>query len=57
LIDLNIRKKIIEHAISLGKARGAEIVAIHVIDPGHGIPGARIKEKELERGASDKTCS
>jgi len=43
------KEKIIEHAISLGKARGAEIVAIHVIDPGHGIPGARIKEKELER--------
>ena len=43
------KEKIIEHAISLGKARAAEIVAIHVIDPGHGVPGARIKEKELER--------
>ena len=43
------KEKIIEYAISLGKAWEAEIVAIHVIDPGRGIPGARIKEKELER--------
>ena len=43
------KEKIIEYAISLGKAWEAEIVAIHVIDPGHGIPGGRIKEKELER--------
>jgi nucleotide-binding universal stress UspA family protein len=43
------KEKIIEYAISLGKAWKAEIVAIHVIDPGRGIPGARIKEKELER--------
>ncbi len=43
------KEKIIEYAISIGKAWEAEIVAIHVIDPGHGIPGGRIKEKELER--------
>jgi nucleotide-binding universal stress UspA family protein len=43
------REKIIAYAISLGKAWGAEITAIHVIDPGRGVPGARIKEKELER--------
>jgi nucleotide-binding universal stress UspA family protein len=43
------KEKIIEYAISLGKAWEAEVVAIHVIDPGRGIPGGRIKEKELER--------
>lgn len=43
------KEKIIEYAISLGKAWGAEITAIHVIDPGRGVPGGRIKEKELER--------
>ena len=41
--------KIIAYAISLGRAWGAEITAIHVIDPGRGIPGGRVKEKELER--------
>jgi nucleotide-binding universal stress UspA family protein len=34
---------------SYGKAWGAEITAIHVIDPGRGVPGGRIREKELER--------
>jgi nucleotide-binding universal stress UspA family protein len=43
------KEKIMAYAISLGKAWGAEITAIHVIDPGHGIPGGRVKEKELER--------
>jgi nucleotide-binding universal stress UspA family protein len=43
------REKIIAYAISLGKAWGAEIIAIHVIDPGRGVPGGRVKEKELER--------
>src|SRR5438094_5721961 len=43
------KEKIIGYAISLGKAWEAEIVAIHVIDPGRGIPGGRIKEKESER--------
>jgi len=43
------REKIIAYAISLGKAWGAEITAVHVIDPGRGVPGGRVKEKELER--------
>jgi nucleotide-binding universal stress UspA family protein len=43
------KEKIIAYAIYLGKLWGAEITAIHVIDPGRGIPGGRIKEKELER--------
>jgi nucleotide-binding universal stress UspA family protein len=40
------KEKIIDYAISLGKAWGAEVTAIHVIDPGRGVPGGRIKEKE-----------
>jgi nucleotide-binding universal stress UspA family protein len=43
------KEKIIAYAVSLGKAWGAEITAIHVIDPGRGAPGGRVKEKELER--------
>jgi len=43
------REKIIAYAISLGKAWDADITAIHVIDPGRGVPGGRVKEKELER--------
>src|SRR5437764_4830208 len=43
------KEKIIAYAISLGKAWGAEITAIHVIDPGRGVPGGRVKEKERER--------
>lgn len=43
------KEKIIAYAISLGKAWGAEIIAMHVIDPGRGVPGGRVKEKELER--------
>jgi nucleotide-binding universal stress UspA family protein len=39
------KEKIIAYAISLGKAWGAEITAIHVIDPGRGVPGGRVKEK------------
>ena len=34
---------------TLTKAWGAELTAIHVIDPGRGVPGGRIKEKEQER--------
>ena len=48
------KEKIITYAISLGKAWGAEITAIHVIDPGRGIPGGRIKKKELEREEAAK---
>jgi nucleotide-binding universal stress UspA family protein len=48
------KEKIIAYAISLGKAWGAEITAIHVIDPGRGIPGGRVKEKELEREVEAK---
>jgi nucleotide-binding universal stress UspA family protein len=43
------KEKIIEYAIYLGEAWEAEVVAIDVIDPRRGIPGGRIKEKELER--------
>lgn len=43
------REKIIAYAIALTKAWGAELTAIHVIDPGRGVPGGRIKEKEQER--------
>jgi nucleotide-binding universal stress UspA family protein len=43
------KEKIIDYAISLGKAWGAEVTAIHVIDPGRGVPGDRIKEKEKQR--------
>ena len=43
------KEKIIDYAISLGKAWGAEVTAIHVIDPGRGVPGGRIKEKERQR--------
>ncbi|MGC2574502.1 MAG: universal stress protein [Candidatus Nitrosopolaris sp.] len=31
------KEKIIDYAISLGKAWGAEVTAIHVIDPGRGV--------------------
>ena len=48
------KEKIIANALSLGKTWGAEITAIHVIDPGRGIPGGRIKEKELEREEAAK---
>lgn len=43
------REKIVAYAIALTKAWGAELTAIHVIDPGRGVPGGRIKEKEQER--------
>ena len=39
------KEKIIAYAMSLGKAWGAEITAIHVIDPGQRVPGGRVKEK------------
>jgi nucleotide-binding universal stress UspA family protein len=43
------KEKIIAYAISLGKAWGAEVTAIHVIDPGRGVLGGRVKEKEKQR--------
>jgi nucleotide-binding universal stress UspA family protein len=43
------REKILAYGISLRKAWGAELTAIHVIDPGRGVPGGRVKEKEMER--------
>ena len=43
------KEQILAFAISIGKAWGAEITAIHVIDPGRGVPGGRVKEKEEER--------
>jgi len=43
------KEQILAFATSLGKAWGAEITAIHVIDPGRGVPGGRVKEKEQER--------
>jgi nucleotide-binding universal stress UspA family protein len=42
-------EKILAYGISLGKTWGAELTAIHVIDPGRGVPGGRVKEKEMER--------
>ena len=36
------KEKIIVYAISLGKAWGAEVTAIHVIDPGRGVPGKKL---------------
>lgn len=50
------KDKIIAYAISLAKAWGAEIIVVHVIDPGLGIPGGRIKEKEQERDRSQERC-
>jgi len=49
------KEKIIAYAISLGKAWGAEITVIHVIDPGRGVPGGRVKEKEQQREEEAKT--
>ncbi len=43
------KEKILAYAISLGKAWGAELTVIHVIDPGRGVPGAKVKEKERQR--------
>jgi len=48
------KDKIIAYAISLAKAWGAEITVVHVIDPGLGIPGGRVKEKEQERETEAK---
>ena len=28
---------------------GAELTVVHVFDPGRGVPGGRVKEKEMER--------
>jgi nucleotide-binding universal stress UspA family protein len=42
-------EKILAYGISIGKAWGAQLTAIHVIDPGRGVPGGRVKEKEMER--------
>jgi nucleotide-binding universal stress UspA family protein len=43
------REKILAHAVALSRTWGAELTAIHVIDPGRGVPGGRVKEKEKER--------
>jgi nucleotide-binding universal stress UspA family protein len=43
------REKILAYGTALGRTWGAEITAIHVIDPGRGIPGGRVKEREAER--------
>ena len=43
------REKILAHAVALGKVWGAEIMAVHVIDPGRGVPGDKVREKEVER--------
>ena len=43
------KEKIHAYALSLGKAWGAEVTVIHVIDQGRGVPGGRVKEKERER--------
>ena len=49
MIDSGYKEKILAYAVSLGKAWGAELTVIHVIDPGRGVPGGRVKEKERER--------
>lgn len=43
------REKILAYAVALSRTWGAELTAIHVIDPGRGVPGGRVKEKEKER--------
>ena len=48
-IDRSGYREILAYGISLGKAWGAELTVVHVIDPGRGVPGGRVKEKELER--------
>jgi hypothetical protein len=45
LIDLNIEKKYLWTQYLRGKAWGAEITTLHVIDPGCGVPGARLKKR------------
>ena len=50
------KDKIIAYAISLAKAWGAEIIVVHVIDPGLGIPGGRIKEQEQGIDRSQERC-
>src|SRR2546425_8338841 len=48
------KEKILAYAISLGKAWGAEITAVHVIDPGRGVLGGRVKEREREGEEEEK---
>src|SRR5581483_2430976 len=48
------REKILTHAIALSRAWGAELTAIHVIDPVRGVPGGKVKEKEKEREGQAK---
>lgn len=43
------REKILAYAVALSRTWGAELTAIHVIDPVRGVPGGRVKEKEKER--------
>jgi len=43
------KEKIIAYAVSLGIAWEAEVTVIHVIDPGRGVPGGKVEEKERER--------
>lgn len=48
------KEKIIAYAISLGKAWGAEITAIHVIDPGRGIPESRKRNSRERKRQKDR---
>ena len=43
------KEKIIVYAVSLGIAWEAEVTVIHAIDPGRGVPGGKVKEKERQR--------
>jgi len=43
------KEKIIAYAVSLGIAWEAEVTVIHVIDPGRGVPGGKVEEKERAR--------
>src|SRR5215469_16872072 len=47
------KEKIIDYAISMGKAWGAEVTAIHVIDPGRIQQKEKQREEEAERPAQD----
>jgi nucleotide-binding universal stress UspA family protein len=48
LIGLDIKYNI-AYAVSLGKAWGAEITAIYVIEPGHALSDGRDEAKEQAR--------
>jgi nucleotide-binding universal stress UspA family protein len=48
------KEKIIAYATSLGKAWGAEITAIHVIDPGRGVLAVELKKRNSKEKKKQK---